>query len=173
MSGARPTHLQRSGGTYHLPVRVPDDIRAQIGVLEVVRSLRVHTFPRARLLALKYAARLMEVFVVVRESRLSKGQARGLVTACFGDLARDAERGFIPTSSHPDEVGFQRFASHERITELQDEVAAGVFSGDVREAARRLVVPYGVELKTCTEDVQLDVINGVARALIEQRRLFM
>src|SRR5665213_1262726 len=111
MSGARPTHLQRRGGSYHLRVRVPDDIKAQIGVLEVRRSLRVHTLPRARLLALKYAARLMEVFAVIRETRLSKAQTRDLVAACFFDLARDAERGFNPTSSDPCEVGHQRHLS--------------------------------------------------------------
>lgn len=52
LSGSRTPHLQRRQGTYHLRVRVPDELRLRVGLLEVRRSLRVHTLSEARPLAL-------------------------------------------------------------------------------------------------------------------------
>jgi len=51
-SGSRVPHLQRRHGTFHLRVRVPDDLRLRVGLREVRRSLHVHTFAEARPLAL-------------------------------------------------------------------------------------------------------------------------
>ena len=72
MSGVRPPHLQRRAGTYRLRVRVPDDVRMRVGSPEVRRSLRVHTLTKARPLALKYAARVMEVFDMARTRTLTE-----------------------------------------------------------------------------------------------------
>ena len=79
MSGSRPQHLQLRCGTYHLRVRVPDELRVRVGLLEIRRSLRVHTLTRARPLALKYGARVMEIFQVVRSRNVSKEVVQALI----------------------------------------------------------------------------------------------
>jgi hypothetical protein len=77
MSGSRPQHLQLRHGTFHLRLRVPDDLKALVGLSEVRRSLNAHTLSVARPLALKYAARLMETFDMLREQNLSPSSRRG------------------------------------------------------------------------------------------------
>jgi hypothetical protein len=53
-------------------VRVPHDLRERVGVLEVRRSLHVHSLSIARPLALKFGARVMELFEMVRKEHLTK-----------------------------------------------------------------------------------------------------
>lgn len=67
MSGARSRHLERRCGIYGVRVRVPDDIRTLIGLVEVRRSLRTSDLLRARAQSALIAVRLFEVFEMVRQ----------------------------------------------------------------------------------------------------------
>lgn len=86
LSRVRPPHLLRRQGTYYLRMRVPDDLIERVGVVEVRRSLGVSTFSTARLLALRYAARLKDVFEMINNFNSNAGQSKALVAACFHDL---------------------------------------------------------------------------------------
>ena len=88
MSGSRAQHLQRRSGIFHLRIRVPDDIRSLVGLTEVRRSLRTYQPSRARTLAAVCAARVFEVFDMVRTKELSKDQVRGLVCNLFAAMER-------------------------------------------------------------------------------------
>ena len=91
MSGVRSPHLQRRNGIYHLRVRVPDDVRSLLGRSEVRRSLGTYVYGRARRSAAIYAARVLETFVMIRQTEMTKADAAELVSACFHDLVRETE----------------------------------------------------------------------------------
>jgi hypothetical protein len=83
VSGSRVPHLQRRQGTYHLRVRVPDDLRLRIGLHEVRRSLRVHTLTEARPLPVSFKAGARWRF----RSALTRGSQLG-VQSSSSDLRR-------------------------------------------------------------------------------------
>jgi hypothetical protein len=174
MSGSRPQHLQRRGDTYHLRVRVPDDLRMKIGRLEVRRSLGVHTSSAARILGAKYAARVMEVFDMVRVKQFTKEDARALVVACFRDLATEVGGGLICESSDPaTEIAQQRHYSQEALSDLTFQAQSTEFSGSVRQRASELLGEQGRNLSQLRPEMQVALLSGVARALAECERLFL
>jgi hypothetical protein len=170
MSGRRSPFLQRRSGVYHLRVRVPDQLRLRVGLLEVRRSLRVHSSDTARLLAAIYVARVKEVFEMVKASELSKAAARELLRTCFEDLAQQVER-FAPHRGL--DIDEQKHFAHERVRELSQQLKYGEFEPDIETAATRLSAAHGCDLPALTWASRHDVISGVARALAEQQRLFL
>lgn len=174
MSGARPRYLQRRQGTYHLRVRVPDDLRARVGMLEVKRSLGVHDISSARRLSLACAARLMETFEMLRTNTLDTQTIRSLVRTCFTDLAKIVEPGFTPTTSRPDlEIAEVTTHSKGRLAELGDQIAVGLYDRTVCKTAALAVANAGYDPAQQPDTVKAGVKNGVARALAEQERLFL
>ncbi len=173
LSGARPPHLQLRAGTFHLRVRVPDDLRLRVGLLEIRRSLRVHTLTKARPLVMKYAARVMESFEVIRDRKLSKDQAHAVVMGCFVDLAAEVDGGFIPSTSQPFEERLdQRYVSLEVESDVEAQLEAGAYGGRVTSLARSVLCTAGVTFDDLGEAERADVLSGMARAFIEQQRLF-
>jgi integrase len=174
MSGSRPQHLQRRIGTFHLRVRVPNDLRARVGLLEVRRSLRVHTLAEARPLALALAARVLEIFDVLKQVTLSKEDSRALIDAAFADLHQQADGGYVPATSEPDlEVEEQRCLAQERQAEVSAQLETGQFKADIRRSAARLVAGRGIDPKAQPGWVREDLMQGVARAIVEQQRLLI
>lgn len=176
MSGSRFPHLQRRNGMYHLRVRVPDHIRPRIGQGEVHRSLGTYVPRIARILAVTYSARVMGVFDMIASSDLTKTQARQLVASCFHDLVKETEAvgGFMPETTEPDiEIHEQRHLALARIAELRDQCVTRRYAGDVREAARRLWTTSALASADMPQPEEIDLFEGVARALIEQQRLFL
>jgi hypothetical protein len=88
MSGRHAPHLQRRNGIFYLRVRVPDELKLRIGMLEVRRSLKTYAPARARLLAAIYVPRVMEAFEMLRANEFTRDDARAFVLACFNDLCR-------------------------------------------------------------------------------------
>lgn len=161
---------------YHLRVRVPDHIRPRIGQGEVHRSLGTYVPRHARLLAVTYSARVMGVFDMIASTDLTKTQARQLVASCFHDLVRATEAvgGFMPETTEPDiEIDEQRQLASARIAELRDQCVTRLYGGDVKETARRLLETSAMSVVDLSEPRQVDVFDGIARALIEQQRLFI
>lgn len=173
-SGPRVPHLQRRHGTYHLRVRVPDDLRVRVGLREVRRSLRVHTFAEARPLALTYAARVLEVFQMTRTTELSRQEITDLIRACFADLAAEVDDGFSPITYTPDlERERQEALATEHIHDLSDQLETGAFQSTVTAGSAALLRSSKLRGKTLSPPRLTDLHVGMARALIERNRLIL
>ena len=154
-------------------MRVPLDLRVRVGLLEVRRSLCVHTLSTASRLALKYAARVLEAFEAMRTHNLSKEECNGLIAACFVDLGRKVDWGFIPHSDRPDfEIEEQRGLALERISDLQGQMETNEYDGRVINNAVALSDTRGLDFQVQDGMVRDAMLNGVARAMIESQRLF-
>jgi integrase len=173
MSGSRVPHLQRRHGTYHLRVRVPDDLRLRVGLREIRRSLRVHTFAQARPLALTYAARVMEVFEMARTQPIAREDIRSLVQACFADISRQMDDGFFPKTDRPDlEVEEQQTLFADQTVHVSAQLAARDFGHPVTTEVARVLRQAGLSVEGVPEARMADLCSGVARALLERDRLF-
>lgn len=159
---------------YSLRVRVPDDLKARVGLLEVRRSLKTHSPSVARQLALKHSARVLEIFDMARAKPIARDVVRQMICASFADLSASADRGFVPRSSMPDlEIAEQRGNALERIATLRDEVGWGAFGEDVRCYAEAMARQNGIGFGEQPLSTQHDLMSGAARAIIEQQRLFL
>lgn len=157
-------------------MRVPDAVRPLLGRSEVRRSLETASPRHARLLAARYAARVMEAFKVIAQSQFSSEQAGALVQRCFDDLISETEKhgGFLPRGiNQPDlEILEQLCLSGERISQLQSQLAASDFDGAVMVRAKSVASTHGVDVEAIGPVMHLNLMSGIARALIEQQRLF-
>lgn len=173
MSGTGAPHLQRRNGAFHVRVRVPSDVRLRLGMGEVCRSLGSCSYARAKSLAAIFAGRLKEAFVVIVGEGLDQAKARELVRGCFRDLIAETERygGFVPSTAWPDlEISEQREASMERILQLRAQLEAHSFDGQVEGLTSAYL---GGDAATVLPQRRHDLMEGVARALIEQQNLFL
>lgn len=174
LSGSHVPHLQYRQGTYHLRVRVPDDLRSRVGMSEVTRSLRTGSFSKAHRLVIRYAARLKETFEVLNQANYTKERARSLIQACFADLAKEADGGFIPASHDIDqELLAQRVMSDEAIRDLSSAIDSGTFSDGFIRHAKASLARNNVAVETLPETALHDLYDGLARGMVEQQRLFL
>ena len=174
VSGTHAPHLQRRSGIFYLRVRVPFDLKLRVGMLEVRRSLQTYSPARARLLAAIYAPRVMEAFRMVRAREFTRDDAKAFVLACFHDLRAEVDDGFAPKSDEPElELLEQQELAKEHIQDLKANVLARRFDGIIARTATECATARGVELSHLPHARQVDVYEGVARALIEQQRLFI
>ncbi|HEX8413081.1 MAG TPA: DUF6538 domain-containing protein, partial [Sphingomicrobium sp.] len=156
-------------------MRVPDAVRPLLGRSEVRRSLLTASSLQARLLAARYAARVLEAFNVIVQSQCSPEQARAVVRGCFSDLICETERygGFVPRTCDPDlETAEQIFLSQERVGQLTGQVASCAFDGFVSGTLQNGLAKHGIGLQAVNSVTELNLLTGIARALIEQQRLF-
>jgi len=173
MSGSRVPHLQRRNGTYHLRVRVPDELRLRVGLREVRRSLGVHTFAEARPLALRYATRVMEVFTMARSQPMTKTAVQELVQACFHDLSRHVEGGFIPKTDSPHlELEYQHALFADEVAQLSSQLEDHRFDEPVARKAEALLRQANIAPDDLDDERWTDLCSGVARALLERERLW-
>jgi integrase len=118
----------------------------------------------------------MECFEVIRANEMTSDHARRLVQHSFRDLidAAEAWGGFIPETDSPDfEIDEQRELSRDRIAELNDQIARSAFDGRVRVQAEALLEYPTEPSRSITPARRLDLMNGVARALVEEQRWFL
>lgn len=174
MTGSRPQHLLRRNGMYYLRVRVPTDLQALVGLSEVRRTLSVHILSKAKPLALKFASRVLETFVVLQQKHYSKDEARRLVQSCFIDLAGHLDHGFVPETADPEmEIAEQIHAWEEAIP---DQAKAPQFydsSHPVGNAAKSVVMKAGIAWESVSPGSQQDILSGVGRAMAEAHRIFL
>lgn len=174
MSGTHAPHLQRRNGIFHLRVRVPDDLKLRVGKLEVRRSFQTYAPARARLLAAIYVPRVMEAFRMIRTQDFTRSDAKALVLSCFDDLRMEMEEGFVPTSADPElELLEQQELAKEHIQELQNCVKTRTFDGGIGSKTDSLASARGIDLSQLPPARQLDLYEGIGRALIEQQRVFL
>lgn len=161
-SGSRVPHLQQRQGTYHLRVRVPDDLRVRIGLREVRRSLLVHTFAEARPLALKYAARVMEVFEMAKSAELTKDKIRGLILNRFAELPNEDDGDHQCLTKRPDgELYELEGLATESIAVVQTQRATGDYRHPVVGEVIQLLERAGTRLRVSSASRP----SAVARAL--------
>lgn len=173
LSGSHVPHLQYRQGTYHLRMRVPDDLRSRVGMSEVTRSLRTGSFSKAHRLVTRYAARLKETFEVLTNTNYTKERARSLIQHCFADLAKETDRGFIPTSPDIDqELLAQRVMSEEAIRNLSASIESRTFSDGFIRHAKAALTRNNVAVDALPETALHDLYDGLARGMVEQQRLF-
>ncbi len=101
-------------------------------------------------------------------------QVRGLIQACFAQIRReiDARPPYLPKTDQPEaELEEQTFLTTEEIGRLTLEVGTYAFSQGTSRAAQELLAAQGVHLGQMSEASQRMLLNGMARALIEQQRL--
>ena len=176
MSGSRSLHLQRRNGIFHLRLRVPDAIRLRVERTEIVRSLKTYSVHHARLRAALTAAKLTKVFKMIAVNEFNANDARSLINECFVGLTEDMDKvvGFIPSSTDVwHEIEDQRQMSLEFISELETKRISRIFSGDAISKADALLATRGMSLSDLPKPRQIDLLDGVVRALVEEQRLFM
>ena len=103
MIGVRARHLERRCGIYGLRVRVPDDIRPLVGMVEKRRSLRTSDLYRARAQSSLQAARLFEIFEMVRsnQDQFNRDEARAIIAASLYEVANMMAAPPTPGSRTP------------------------------------------------------------------------
>lgn len=174
MSGSRAPHLKRRNGIYHLRVRVPDRLRDRVGRQEISKSLQTYSPALARRLAASVSDKVMETFAMLDEfTNISPDQARELIQACFAQIRReiDARSAFLPRTDQPEaELEEQAYLTSEEIGRLTLEIETSTFSDITTRAAQELLAAQGVHLGQISEPSQRMLLNGMARALIEQQR---
>lgn len=175
MSGVRAPHLQRREGVYHLRIRVPDAIRPLVGKTEIVRSLKTCSIRVARLRSALLTALVMEAFDVIKTTEMTTDDARKLVQSCFADIIAEQESlgAYVVTSNEPElELHEQACMSQERASALRHQIAVSRFDREVMNRVRAATTRHGFGMHELSEARVKDIAEGVARALVEQQRLF-
>jgi integrase len=174
LSGSRTPHLQRRNGIFHLRVRVPQELRLRIGLREVRRSLHTYSGTKARLLVAIYVPRLRRTFDMLETGNVTREHVQSRIRNCFTDLKRTVDDGYCPTTSYPEfEVAEQAGLAREFIRELQCSVASRAFPPSLILSATDLCASWGWPFESLPEPRQHDVLEGLARALIEQQSLYL
>jgi hypothetical protein len=173
VSGSRVPHLQIRQGIYRLRMRVPDDLRSRIGMLEVTRSLQTSSLPKAHRLVTAYSARLAGAFNMLRSDNYTKERARAVIQACFRDLAQEADGGLSPVAKDVDlAVSEQRGMADEWIGEVSEYLERRQFTEGFTKKAKTVLAAYSVDVASLPAEALQDLFEGYARAVIEQQRLF-
>ena len=110
---------------------------------------------------------------------LSKGdvthvRVRALIKECFVDRKRNTDYGYCPTTCFPSlEIEQQSGLAHEYIRDLQSSIATHVFPPALISGASDLCAKAGWSFDTLSQPRQQDVLEGLARVLVEQQKLFL
>ena len=171
MSGSRAQHLQRRSGIFHLRIRVPDDLRSLVGLTEVRRSLHTYQVSRARILAAVCAARVFEVFAMLRSKELSKDQVRGLICNLFEVMKREVE-GVAGHRLTDWERNEQLYCSSEVSAGVLTQRTMGAYDQEVKLIATRALAPMKLRMCDLAETTRDDLLDGAARAVVERERLY-
>lgn len=175
MTRAASPFLQRRSGIFYVRVRVPDDVQERLGLVEVRRSLGPMRFHEARLLALQLGTRLKECFVMIRHAEdLTKPEVRRIVRDCFVLLEQEADRGYQPVTATPaDEVAEQESLAREFLSRIERQIAERQYENDLVANVGRVLSERGIEIADATAGRMAELVEGVARALAEQQRLYL
>ena len=108
---------------------------------------------------------------MLSNSTMTKDQARRLIEECFSDLKDPADHGFVPESTRPDlEIAEQREVSRDLIQRRLQQIENQTYPADVRVRAMVLARQAGFNFIDQSAPIQHDLMEGVARADIEQAR---
>lgn len=172
MKSSHP-YLMRKGDTYYLRVRVPDHLRAKVGLVEVKRSLLVTTARFAKPLAMKYGSRVFEAFAVIDKTNLSKAQVKQLLQDVFSDLASEIDQALVPHEGDDDnELDYQSEMWAEHARKARDQLNTASYGREITRTAQSAVSGKNLNWDALSASTQQDILHGVARAFIEQQKLY-
>lgn len=153
-------------------------LRLRVGKTEIVRSLRTYSIRIARRRAAFLTTLVMEAFDMIIKTQMTNHEAAELVQQCFSDLfeQQEADGGFLPATDHVDqdaEIGEQKDLAALRILELEEQRGSGRFESSIVRLARQMMLKRGFNPDDQHAARNSDLGDGIARALVEQQRLFM
>lgn len=103
---------------------------------------------------------------------VSKDQVIHLVRRAFDDMVAETEAN-VPRFQDADyERHEQRRMVEDRVVELKEQLDRGVFDPEVRHQAERALRAGGFDPDSVPAHLRFDLLHGIARALIEQQRLY-
>lgn len=185
MAGRRQSHLERRSGVYYVRLPVPRDLQVVIGRAEVRRSLGTRHSQHASRLAYKAALAFQDLCGSIRLMPIATEEAiRERLDAFFASLVATAP--FAPAfsgKSQQDDREYLFDMADELITGLRSLIAQNAYedsdsdpSGMAANRVRRAVTPIAEDLVgrgfKLTDDQMRFLSQGVARALVEEQRLF-
>jgi integrase len=142
-----------------------------VGLTEVRRSLHTYDVSRARILAAVCAARVFEVFAMLRSRELSKDQVLVLIRNLFDAIKREVE-GAAGHRLSDWERNEQLYCSSEVLTDKASQRMMGAYDREVKLTATRALAPMKLHMSDLVESTRDDLMDGAARALIERERLY-
>lgn len=101
----------------------------------------------------------------------SKDDTLALIDTCFAELTTNTEALSLTFADPAFERHVQQRLIDERDSELRGQVSAGVFEPEVEGLALDLLNRRGLQFDKLPVVTQHDILEGVARAMIEQLRL--
>lgn len=175
MRGVSSPFLMRRSGQYYVRMRVPGDLVERVGLVEVRRSLGPMRFHEARLLAIKIGAQLKEAFVMMRIANdLTKQELLNLTRDCYSTLELERGQGYVPRYSDYDlELIEQRVLAQDHSAALRLQVEKLQFDESTLSAAGKLSALHNVNITSATKERALEIVQGVARAMIEADQLYI
>lgn len=169
----RHPHIESRNGIWTLRVRVPRDLRARVGLTEVRRSLGTDSLRHARDLAAQHLARLRELFELAKTTALENAEIQAIARNYYETLVPEAER-FRPRTSDPAWERLEQAAlAEEEITDLERQIAASSYKRNVARAVDDALSQRNLQLDELSATDANKLTNAIARALIENLRLFI
>jgi hypothetical protein len=102
---------------------------------------------------------------------VTKDDVRLLIGACFEKLTSETE-AHVPVFADPArEIHEQCRMIDERLQELRTQIRSGEFEADVEAVAAAVLCKHGYKVGSIPPGLKRDLMEGVARAMVEQTRL--
>lgn len=112
---------------------------------------------------------------MISKTQLSPHQAQMVIQSCFADLIDEAEvtGGYVPRTFEPDlERDEQIHLSKEAQANFREQLETLRFNGIVLSETEMALAKRHMELEALSSPSRLNLLSGIARALIERERWF-
>lgn len=110
---------------------------------------------------------------MIKHGSFDQAAAGALIKICFADLAQQAQCGFVPRTDEPDfELEDQLALRDEVAVDLHEQLRLIKFSPRVRRPAIQHLPVSTPNWDQLTPDMRALIQEGVARAVLEQDRLY-
>lgn len=186
VAGRRLQHLERRDGVYYLRLPIPVDLTSMLGRRELRWSLKTRDQRRAAQATLAATVAFRDFCAKMRrmmnapEDTLRAAVRHFFVerlkvlpsAPSFSGATQDDDRNYVVDMSRDLIFGLQAVVARDDYDGSPDDptgAAAGAISDGAREVAERL----HVDLAAMAEKDRLTLLQGVARALIEEQRFFL
>jgi integrase len=102
---------------------------------------------------------------------VTKDDVRLLIGACFEKLTSETEAHSPIFADPAREIHEQCRMIDERLQELRTQIRSGEFEADVEAVAAAVLRKHGYKVDNVPPGLERDLMEGVARAMVEQSRL--
>ena len=111
---------------------------------------------------------------MLEKSEVTREQVQSLIRQCFADRKQQADQGYSPLTCLPNlEIQEQSGLAQDHIMDLQSSIAVRAYPPALVASAAELCEESRLHFATLPEHRQQDVLEGLARVMIEQQRLFL